>query len=52
MRHQRRLIPSTSALIALEAVARTGGFTLAAHERERVLCSATAATKREQGGWG
>ncbi|MGR3659722.1 MAG: LysR family transcriptional regulator [Paracoccaceae bacterium] len=32
MKNQRRLIPSTSALAALEAVARTGSFTLAAQE--------------------
>lgn len=32
MKSQRRLIPSTSALTALEAVARTGSFTLAAQE--------------------
>ena len=32
MKHQRRFIPSTSALVALESVARTGSFTLAAQE--------------------
>ncbi|MEO1918311.1 MAG: LysR substrate-binding domain-containing protein [Paracoccaceae bacterium] len=32
MRNQRRLIPSTSALTAFEAVARSGSFTLAAQE--------------------
>ena len=32
MKHQRRFIPSTSALAALESVARTGSFTLAAQE--------------------
>lgn len=32
MKNQRRLIPSTSALAALEAVARCGSFTLAAQE--------------------
>lgn len=32
MKHQRRLIPSTSALVAFESVARTGSFTLAAQE--------------------
>lgn len=32
MQNQRRLIPSTSALTALEAIARTGSFTLAAQE--------------------
>lgn len=32
MKNQRRLIPSTSALTSLEAVARTGSFTLAAQE--------------------
>lgn len=32
MKHQRRFIPSTSALTAFESVARTGSFTLAAQE--------------------
>ena len=32
MKSQRRLIPSTSALTAFEAVARCGSFTIAAHE--------------------
>lgn len=32
MKHQRRFIPSTSALVAFESVARTGSFTLAAQE--------------------
>lgn len=32
MKNQRRFIPSTSALIAFEAVAKTGSFTLAAQE--------------------